>query len=330
MATINGTSFNDNGTFQFTSTFPFVKFFPVLNGTAGNDTINGLAGNDILNGLGGADILNGGSGNDTLRGGNGNDLLNGGSGADNMNGGDQNDTYIVDNVGDTAAETFNDALGGVDTVQSSVNHTLGFGIEHLTLTGSSAINGTGNANANTITGNSAANVLTGRAGNDTLNGLGGNDTLFGGGGNDTLNGGAGNNTLDGGAGNDTIIGGSGNDRITGGSGADSLTSSVGSNVFVYNSVSDSPSGGGRDIIQDFGGSFDDIDLRGVDANSTEGGNQAFTYIGSNPFSGFFFANPGQLRYSGGVLQGNTDFDFAPEFEIQLAGAPSLSVSDLFL
>ena len=58
----------------------------------------------------------------------------------------------------------------------------------LTLTGSAVINGTGNANANTITGNSAANALSGGAGNDTLIGGAGIDTLTGGAGADVLTG----------------------------------------------------------------------------------------------------------------------------------------------
>jgi hypothetical protein len=58
----------------------------------------------------------------------------------------------------------------------------------LTLTGSAVINGTGNANANTITGNSAANALSGGAGNDTLIGGAGTDTLTGGAGADVLTG----------------------------------------------------------------------------------------------------------------------------------------------
>jgi len=38
------------------------------------------------------------------------------------------------------------------------------------LTGSAAINGTGNAMANVLTGNSAGNILDGLAGNDILDG----------------------------------------------------------------------------------------------------------------------------------------------------------------
>ncbi len=163
----------------------------------GNDTINGGAGNDNLFG---------GSGNDTLRGGSGNDVLNGGTGIDNLDGGDGNDTYIVDNVLDVAAEQFGDTLGGIDTVQASVSYTLSTNLENLTLTGVGAINGTGNAKNNVINGNSGNNVLSGLDGNDTINGGAGNDTLIGGAGNDTLIGGAGNDTLIGGAGNDILNG----------------------------------------------------------------------------------------------------------------------------
>jgi Ca2+-binding RTX toxin-like protein len=53
------------------------------------------------------------------------------------------------------------------------------------LTGTSAINGTGNTLNNALSGNSGNNTLTGGAGNDTLNGGSGNDTLVGGTGNDT-------------------------------------------------------------------------------------------------------------------------------------------------
>jgi Ca2+-binding RTX toxin-like protein len=99
----------------------------------------------------------------------------------------------------------NSAGGGVDTVESSVTFTLATrtNIEHLTLTGSGNVNGTGNALDNHLTGNSGANVLDGGSGNDTLIGGGGNDTLVGGIDNDLLQGGAGIDKLTGGAGRDT-------------------------------------------------------------------------------------------------------------------------------
>ena len=49
-------------------------------------------------------------------------------------------------------------------------------MENLTLTGTAAINGTGNTLNNVLTGNSGNNVLDGGAGNDTMIGGLGNDT----------------------------------------------------------------------------------------------------------------------------------------------------------
>lgn len=105
------------------------------------------------------------------------DIVNGGAGADTLQGLAGNDTYIVDNVGDKVVEAAN---AGIDTVQSSVSYTLSANVENLVLTGSAAINGTGNALANVITGNSAANTLSGGDGADILEGKAGNDSLTGG------------------------------------------------------------------------------------------------------------------------------------------------------
>ncbi len=146
-----------------------------INGT-GNLLDNYIAGNNAAN------ILNGGAGNDRLTGGAGDDRLIGGAGSDNMDGGTGNDTYVVDSLGDVVTEFYSE---GIDTVESSITYTLGLNLENLTLTGSAAINGTGNALDNTIYGNSGNNTLTGGAGNDFLNGGLGNDTMLGGTGNDT-------------------------------------------------------------------------------------------------------------------------------------------------
>ncbi|MGF1939352.1 MAG: calcium-binding protein, partial [Nostoc sp. ChiQUE02] len=150
MATINGNEANNTLSGVFDPLFPI--FFPdrpdTINGFGGDDILNALGTNDVLNGGNGNDVLNGNGGNDTLNGGNGNDTLNGGLGADSLNGGDGSDTYIVDNVGDKVTENFNDALGGVDTVNSSVSFTLGFERLNHTNSGSAHIHGTGSRNNN--------------------------------------------------------------------------------------------------------------------------------------------------------------------------------------
>jgi Ca2+-binding RTX toxin-like protein len=113
--------------------------------------------------------------NNTLTGNSGANILDGGAGADTMAGGAGNDTYIVDNVGDSITEL---ASAGTDTVQSGITYSLGVNLENLTLTGTAALNGTGNTVNNTLTGNSAANVLDGGAGADAMAGGAGDDTYI--------------------------------------------------------------------------------------------------------------------------------------------------------
>jgi len=120
-------------------------------------------------------------GNDTLTGDAGNNVMDGGAGADILRGMAGNDTYVVDNAGDTVDEG---AAGsnGIDTVQSSVSFSLEVSarlrgtVENLTLTGSGDINATGNALDNVLVGNSGDNVIIGGAGADDINGGAGVDT----------------------------------------------------------------------------------------------------------------------------------------------------------
>ncbi len=261
-----------------------------LIGTNFNDRLTGNGGSNLLSGLNGNDILVGNGGADQLFGGNGNEFLNGGLGDDILNGGTGTD-WADYSTGTDKGRAFEGALGSV-VIDLNLGFQDTFGSGFDTLVG-------------------IENVLGTNFGDDLI-GNGGNNVLFGSGGNDFL------------------IGGGGNDTLNGGSGADSLTSGSGINTFVYRAVSDSESGGGdRDTIEDFFSSSDDIDLRGIDADSTVSGNQAFAYIDDLPFLSFL---PGELRYDNvtGILQGNTDNDAAAEFEVLLAGAPSLFVSDLLL
>jgi Ca2+-binding RTX toxin-like protein len=161
----------------------------------GNSVANIITGNDsdnVLSGKGGADRLDGGAGADTLIG---------GSGADTLVGGVGHDHYVVNSTTD-AVDELTGAAGDVDTVESAITYnltangtTVNGDIENLTLTGTAAINGTGNALHNMITGNAAANVLDGGVGNDTLIGGAGNDTLTGASGNDQIDVSSGNDTV---------------------------------------------------------------------------------------------------------------------------------------
>ena len=163
-------------------------------GSESAETIVGgsLISNDHLYGGGGNDLLEGGDGRDYLQGDAGIDRLDGGGGADTMVGGADNDFYIVDHLGDEVIEGLNN---GTDRVESSASFTLGANVEHLTLTGTSDLNGTGNELNNTITGNSGINRLDGKGGTDHLIGEIRNDILVGGtGDNDLLEGGAGFDT----------------------------------------------------------------------------------------------------------------------------------------
>ncbi|MBF2001379.1 MAG: cadherin domain-containing protein, partial [Synechococcales cyanobacterium M58_A2018_015] len=189
-----------------------------FSGFTGTTVMVGSAASDQLIGGRGNDQIFGKGGNDQLTGNSGNDLLDGGTGDDRMEGGTGDDLYIVDSPNDMVLEVVD---AGFDTVQASVNWTLGNHLEALTLTGRARV-GVGNALDNEITGNAGDNSLSGEAGDDWLSGEDGNDILNGGSGNDQLFGGSGRDTLLGGDGNDRLVGGDGRDRITGGKGQDSI------------------------------------------------------------------------------------------------------------
>lgn len=206
----------------------------VLTGNYSNDTLYGGQGNDLMLGGDGRDAIYGGSSPSSIST-SGNDTLNGGTGADNMYGGDGNDLYIVDDLGDFVDE--DSITGGIDTVDSSVSFLMegivfDDGIENLNLTGSSAIDGTGNTLNNSINGNNANNLLEGRGGVDRISGNFGDDTIRGEDGNDSY--------LAGGPDNDFIYGGTGDDFLTGATDIDYLEGGSGNDTYeVWGNISGS-------------------------------------------------------------------------------------------
>ncbi|MDX0789209.1 calcium-binding protein [Sinorhizobium medicae] len=157
-------------------------------GFGSQDTVSGI---ENVRGTNFKDTITGNFASNFLRAFAGADTLNGLGGADTMRGGAGDDTYYVDNTGDIVDESL-DSGAGVDMVRSSVSFSLANttvvkgNVERLTLQGSGAIDGGGNALSNAVSGNGAANTLDGAAGNDYINGGLGNDTLIGSTGLDTF------------------------------------------------------------------------------------------------------------------------------------------------
>ena len=145
------------------------------------------------------------------------------------------------------------------------------------------------------------------------------------------------NSLTGQGGADTLLAGAGDDRLEGGLGTDWLGGGTGADVFVFASLADSRLSALRsdghkirpDAIADFASGIDKIDLSALDAASGTPGDQAFTFIGANAFSG----QAGELRYES---HGDHQFIFADldgdryaDFQI-VAVTPMLQATDFIL
>ncbi len=169
-----------------------------------------------------------------------------------------------------------------DTLSTNVTSTLAALVENITLTGTSAVNGTGNAGNNVLIGNAANNTLTGLNGNDIYSYdadlVQGIDTISetSTGGIDTLNfsqtaaavninlGLTTSQTVNGNlklvipaVAIENVVGGGGNDRITGNSFNNTLTGGNGEDLLVGRGGNDVILGGaGNDII--IGGDGNDV------------------------------------------------------------------------
>ncbi len=237
---------------------------------------------DVYSGSSGSQWIWAWGGNDTIAGGDGSDSIHGGNGNDKLWG--QNDDDLV---------------------------TGGNGNDH-------------------VDGGYGNDRLYGDNGNDNLQGDGGDDTLYGGNGQDSLYGASGNDRLYGDGGNDSLHGAEGNDSLYGGAGIDRLRGGDGKDRFVFDDGDSGVGSGNRDSVEDFQrGEYlpvngqpqwvagDIVDLSAIDANTQVSGDQAFTYVGTLPFSG-----AAQIRCEtidgAKVLSLNLDSDAAAEMQIQLS------------
>ncbi len=208
-------------------------------GGAGTDRLYGGDGNDSLDGSDGSDRMYGDAGNDVLVGGASTNILDGGTGIDTMTGGGGNDSYFVDHASDVIFEFLG---GGTDLVYSTASYVLSDNVENLSLTGTDAIDATGNALVNRLTGNDGNNALYGYDANDRL---------------------------DGGLGNDDLVGGKGRDILTGGAGADD---------FVFAEFGSA----NYDTVMDFNAVDDTITLSGAAMGHAAGGLTAAEFTLSTP------------------------------------------------
>ena len=258
---------------------------------AGNDTYVGTGFGSFANER--ADIVKAGSGNDKIAVSTFKSSYFGESGKDSFFSVGQQNTFHGGSGIDSISYIARDddnVLGG-----SGVAIDLGAG---LAQTGANRFerlisieNAAGTAVADAIAGSGVGNVLRGLGGDDEIAGRGGNDVL---------------------------VGGRGMDLLQGDSGADR---------FDFNGRLESAVGARRDVILDFDRSEGDrVDLRDIDADAGRGGNQAFDFIGANGFSG----TAGELRFSDGIVAGDTNGDGAADFEIALSGLTSAFRGDFLL
>ncbi|HYE26712.1 MAG TPA: M10 family metallopeptidase C-terminal domain-containing protein [Allosphingosinicella sp.] len=281
-------------------------------------TFNGSAETDA------SFVVYGGKGRDTLTGGSGSDIfffdvdrffagdtVNGGPGYDGM--------FLRGNYGiDFNAPGYAGLLTSIDNITvtsaSDLRYARGGGSEfdyHLIL--SDAMTGAGQ----TLTVSGAL--------------LQSNESLIVNGSRET----DGNLRLFGGAAHDELTGGGGNDLIQGGLAADTLAGGGGADTFLYRSTAES----GRDTIDrilDFTPGTDKIDLSGIDANTLAAGDQAFSWIGSNAFTGAGAASAGELRFYellGSIwVEGDTNGDGVADMIIALntPGVTPVAQSDFML
>ncbi|TCR68507.1 peroxidase family protein [Bosea sp. BK604] len=288
-------------------------------GTAQADVLLGTSEANDMIGLAGDDVIIGGDGEDNISAGEGNDFVNAGEGFDIVQAGAGDDVVFGGSGGDVI-----DGEAGDDRIFGESGDDL------ITA-------GAGN---DTVIAGSGNDLITGAVGD-------GDDTYFG----DDSDGGTGIDTLDLSAitanltvdlGNGLLGRGSASSAQSGtdtlwsienvatGSGSDTITASKAVNVMEGGAGDDtfrflSAEGADGDTILDFEPG-DRLDLSGIDADSSQAGNQSFTLV-NGPITGAGqVAVTYEMRVDGEytIISGSTDANTDDEFRIDLKGSHSLS------
>ena len=241
---------------------------------------------------------------------------------DTLVGGAGNDTYVLSRA-DLVREA---AGGGTDTVQASINYTLGANVENLVLTGTANLSGTGNGLNNVITGNAGNNVLNGAGGIDTVSyanatgpvtvSLTSTTAQATGFGSDTL---SNFENLTGSAFNDRLTGNALANRIDGGLGGDTMTGGGGNDTYIANASTDivvEAANAGSDTVVSsvnwtLGSTLENLTLSGSTA-TTGNGNSASNVLTGNGIANTMNGAAGNDTVNGGAgndsLLGSTGND----------------------
>lgn len=263
-------------------------------GPSGDDQGN----ENVVLGVAGEDSLNGTSGRDVMIGKGGNDVISGGSGAD-MIFGDDGDDRLFGEAGNDMIEggAGDDRIfggDGDDTFLATKNDGDDFYFGDA---------GIDTLDMRTITADVFADLSQGTVNSAQT----GNDSLW-----DVEN-------IKTGIGNDVIVANSAVNVIDGGAGED---------TFIFLSSADADG----DTLLSFQPG-DKIDLSGIDANLSFGGNQAFTLV-SDAFTGahgeLLVTHENRDGQDYTVVQGNTSGGAEADFKISIKGSHNLTSSDFEL
>jgi Ca2+-binding RTX toxin-like protein len=231
----------------------------------GNDTVTASSSATIfLYGYDGGDHLIGDVGFDTMAGGNGRDVLDGLGGDDLLfafspvNFNPWNGSASIGADDDASIKNYLNGGDGNDTLRASGGQDFfdgGDGIDTISYDPDTEIAPGVKIDLKQMLQDNVSSAL------DRVSSI---ENVDGSGGDDTLRGDEGANSLFGGVGNDFLSAGGGADTVRGGDGSD---------VFSYKSLE--AIDGDRVIDLD---APDFLDLRGIDADTTKGGNQKFKAV----------------------------------------------------